>query len=202
MRTIDTAGRRAWLLATLPIMSLSLMAAAIAFPSETDMHQARSTVGVVFIFIFVAAYSPGLGPIPFTLASESFPLTHREAGASVAIAINLFFAGILTIVLPAIKTALTTRGTLGFFSGMNVLAFVLVFFLVEETRRLSLEDLDEVYKHSKSKFIKFQLYEWLPYVFKRYALRRKSARNDPGPRYDRYVEEDGGQGDELQHMSE
>lgn len=29
--------------------------------------------------VFAVAYSPGLGPIPFTLASESFPLTHREA---------------------------------------------------------------------------------------------------------------------------
>jgi hypothetical protein len=70
--------------------------------------QVRANIQVVF----AAVYSPGLGPIPFTLASESFPLSHREAvgyrinppdfsailiayqGASWAIAINLGFAGI------------------------------------------------------------------------------------------------------------
>jgi glutamine synthetase type III len=31
-------------------------------------------------------------------------LTHREAGASAAICVNLFFAGILTIVIPAMKS--------------------------------------------------------------------------------------------------
>lgn len=29
--------------------------------------------------VFSAVYSPSLGPIPFTLASESFPLAQREA---------------------------------------------------------------------------------------------------------------------------
>lgn len=28
---------------------------------------------------FAICYSPALGPIPFILASESFPLSHREA---------------------------------------------------------------------------------------------------------------------------
>lgn len=28
---------------------------------------------------FAVCYSPAMGPIPFTLASESFPLSHREA---------------------------------------------------------------------------------------------------------------------------
>jgi hypothetical protein len=183
MRTIDTAGRRAWLLTTLPIMSLSLMAAAIAFPPKVDIGSARSVVGIIFIFIFTAAYSPGLGPITFTLASESFPLSHREAGASVAIATNLFFAGVLTIVVPSIKTAFSIPGTLGFFSGMNIIAFILVFLLVEETRRLTLEDLEMVYSVSKTRFIRFQLYEWLPYLVKRYVFRRKDILDLPRPQY-------------------
>ncbi|KAI9167862.1 High-affinity glucose transporter ght1 [Paramyrothecium foliicola] len=81
MRTIDTAGRRTWLLATLPLMSLFLLAAAVSLPEQVDMYNKRTIAGVIFIFLFTAAYAPGLGPIPFTLASESFPLSHREAAS-------------------------------------------------------------------------------------------------------------------------
>ncbi|KAH7312599.1 hypothetical protein B0I35DRAFT_481042 [Stachybotrys elegans] len=138
--------------------------------------------------VFTAAYAPGLGPIPFTLAAESFPLSHREAGASVAISINLFFAGVLTIVLPALRTSLSTAGTVGFFSGMNVVAFILVFFLVEETRQLSLEDLDVVYGRPKITFIKYQLQVLLPYIVKRYIFFRSNIAKPPD--FDRYVAEE------------
>lgn len=87
-----------------------------------------------------------------------------------AISVNLFFAGVLTIVLPAMRTGITTRGMLGFFSGMNIFAFVLVYLLVEETRWVNLEALDMVYDHPKKDFIKYQLSVRLPYFVKKYLL--------------------------------
>lgn len=131
-----------------------------------------------------AAYN--IGPIPFTLASESFPLTHREAGASVAICVNLFFAGILTIVLPAMRSGMETRGLLGFFAGMNVVAFVLVYILVEETRWVTLEDLDAIYSHPKAKFVRYQLTMHLPWVIRRYMLFQRGD-NNKLVSYDEYI---------------
>ncbi|CAH0025397.1 unnamed protein product [Clonostachys rhizophaga] len=186
MRTIDTFGRRTWLLATLPIMGILLAGAAGAFPlDDSTVVSPRVAAGISLILIFVAVYSPGLGPIPFTLASESFPLSHREAGASAAIATNLFFAGILTIIIPAMKQAFKTPGLLGFFAGMNFVALILVFFIVEETRMFSLEELDEVYNQPKSKFAKYQLSEILPYFVKRYLFFQSSTK--PPLRYDEWI---------------
>jgi hypothetical protein len=51
-----------------------------------------------------------------------------------------------------------------------VLAFVLVLFLVEETKNLSLEDLDLVFAVSKRRFISFQVQEYIPWFFKRYIF--------------------------------
>ncbi|KAF4980364.1 hypothetical protein FZEAL_3594 [Fusarium zealandicum] len=88
MRSIDIIGRRRWLLSTLPMMSVFLMVSAISYalvdksapPEEYNVRGApESVAGIVFIYLFAAVYSPGLGPIPFTLASESFSLEHREA---------------------------------------------------------------------------------------------------------------------------
>lgn len=61
-------------------------------------------------------------------------------------------------------------GSLGLFSGLNILAFVLVFFLVEETKGRSLEELDLVFAVSKRRFIGFQLREYLPWFIRRYVF--------------------------------
>lgn len=148
--------------------------------------------------MFAAVYSPSLGPIPFTLASESFPLAQREAvrnppstpdspyvaaltryaigkskltsntqGCSVAIAVNLFFAGILTLLYPELDPALKHWGGLALFSALNLVAFVLVFLLVEETKGFSLEDLSMVFAVPKHKFVAFQL-RYMGYLYRKY----------------------------------
>ncbi|KAM5516494.1 hypothetical protein FOXYSP1_03445 [Fusarium oxysporum f. sp. phaseoli] len=202
MRSIDIIGRRSWLLSTLPMMSMFLMAATISYavaPQVDSGDQPKpkantggSIAGIIFIYLFAAAYSPGLGPIPFTLASESFPLKNREAGASVAISINLFFAGLLTILLPRINAVFEMAGTLGFFAGLNIVAFVLIFVFVEETKQLTLEELDTVFNNPKSRFAHYQLTKRLPFLSKRYLLWKTDAERPLA--YDEWAVEDGQRG--------
>ncbi|KAJ4862128.1 sugar transporter domain-containing protein [Trichoderma breve] len=168
VRSIDTLGRRKWLLGTLPFTALFMLAAALSCTISTE--SIRIGVAAFFLYVFAAVYSPGLGPIPFTLASESFPLSHREAGASWAIAINLGFAGILSIVYPSVNAGLKAIGALGLFSGLNIVALVMVFLLVEETKRRTLEELDHIFAVSKRKFMRFQVFEYLPWLIQRYIL--------------------------------
>lgn len=72
-----------------------------------------------------------------------------------------------------IANALTDSGSLGFFAGLNVLAFVMVFLLVEETKRRSLEDLDLVFAVSKRRFMSFNLQQYGPWWIHRYIFRRR-----------------------------
>ncbi|KAL6813857.1 MFS general substrate transporter [Trichoderma sp. SZMC 28015] len=178
VRSIDTLGRRKWLLGTLPFTALFMLAAALSCTISTE--SIRIGVAAFFLYVFAAVYSPGLGPIPFTLASESFPLSHREAGASWAIAINLGFAGILSIVYPSVNAGLKAIGALGLFSGLNIVALVMVFLLVEETKRRTLEELDHIFAVSKRKFMRYQLFEYLPWLIERYIL------GSPKPRPELY----------------
>lgn len=77
---------------------------------------------------------------------------------------------------------------LGAFAGFNLVAFVLVFLYVEETRLVSLEDLDFVYAVPKSVFWRFQAFtylpwllrEYVPYVFYRYMLCQSMHAVEPG----------------------
>ncbi|KAI0420769.1 sugar transporter-domain-containing protein [Xylaria grammica] len=196
IRTIDTLGRRKWLVLTLPLMCLSMTAAALStlIPKGND---ARGGVIALFVFLFAAAYSPGLGPIPFTLASESFPLSHREAGCSFAVATNLLFAGLLSISFPSIYAGLDDGGTLGLFAGLNLVAFTLVFLLVEETKRRSLEDLNAIFAVRKTRFTRYQVMEYLPWFFRHYILGRDV------PRPELYLDLIWGtQGDSADHHSQ
>ncbi|KAK8091328.1 sugar transporter [Apiospora phragmitis] len=142
-------------------------AAAYAFPipysrSETNTDTVRLVA--TLLYLHAAVYAPGLGPIPFTLASESFPLSHRELGCASVISVNLFFAGLLSIFFPR----------LGLFSGLTLLAWVLVYFLVEETRELSLENLHDVFSVPKAQFIRLK-HRRLRWLARRYLLRDTRA---------------------------
>lgn len=77
------------------------------------------------------------------------------------------------------NSKLGNGGSLGLFSGLNVVAFVLIFLLVEETKRRSLEDLDLIFAVSKKRFIQFQMSDMLPWFFKKWFLGRK----EPEPEF-------------------
>lgn len=90
---------------------------------------------------------------------------------------NLFFAGVLTLVYPELDPALHRWGGLALFSALNLVAFVLVFLLVEETKGFSLEDLSMVFAVPKRKFVAFQL-RYVGYLYRKY-LRRSKDEEEP-----------------------
>jgi len=131
--TIDTYGRRNLLLFTFPNMAWTLLAGGFAFyiPKDSSAH-----LGVIalFVYLFAAFYSPGEGPVPFTYSAEVFPLSHREVGMGWAVATCLFWAGVLGLVFPKILETFTPTGAFGFFAGLNMLALVMIFLWVPETK--------------------------------------------------------------------
>ncbi len=62
---------------------------------------------------------------------------------------------------------------MGLFAGFNLVAFVLVFLLVEETKRRSLEELDLIFAVRKRKFMRYQVFQYLPWFWRRYFQRKK-----------------------------
>lgn len=128
-------------------MALTLLAAGFSFYIPEN-NPARLDLITFWIFFFAVFYSPGEGPVPFTYSSEAFPLSHREVGMSWAVATNLFWAGILNTVFPKLTDALSNTGALGLFAGLNVVAFVMIFLWVPETKQRTLEELDSICKRA------------------------------------------------------
>ncbi|KKY26718.1 putative galactose-proton [Phaeomoniella chlamydospora] len=176
--TIDTFGRRALLLFTFPNMAWTLLAAGFCFwiPAESKAH-----LGLIatFIYLFSAFYSPGEGPVPFTYSAEVFPLSHREVGMAWAVATCLGWAAVLSITFPRMLAVMSAPGAFGFYCGLNVLALIMIFFWVPETKQRTLEELDYVFAVPTRTHMSYQLNKALPYWFKRYILRKKGLRLEP-----------------------
>ena len=153
-------------------MFWTLLAAGMCFyiPVSSNAH-----LGLIalFIYLFDAFYSPGEGPVPFTYSAEVFPLSHREVGMSWAVATNNFWASVLSLTFPRMLLALTPQGAFGFYAGLNVLAFVMIFLWLPETKQRTLEELDYVFAVPTRTHMKYQLREVMPWWFKRYVLMRK-----------------------------
>ncbi|RMY12355.1 hypothetical protein D0867_07791 [Hortaea werneckii] len=176
-RLIDSHGRRWLLLVTLPFLALTMLAAGLSFliPASNPAH--APVIGT-FLFIFTFFYSWGMGPVPFTLSAEVFPLENRVVGMSVAVFTNLFGAGLLTLFVPALTNAIGHAGLLGIFAGLNALAFGLVFLFVRETAgaaigstlggmfSVSLEELNYIFEVTTKTHRDYQFRVMIPWFFK------------------------------------
>ena len=167
VRVIDTFGRRALLLFTFPHMAWTLLASAFCFYVSPKIPAHLGLVAF-FIYLFAAFYSPGEGPVPFTYSAEAFPLYHREVGMSLSVATNLFWAGLLTVCFPRLVSVFTLVGAVGFFAGLNVLAFTMIFLWVPETKQRTLEELDYICGsppfYSLSYLVLTECYSWCAYA--------------------------------------
>lgn len=96
-----------------------------------------------------------------------------------AVATCLFWAAVLSISFPAIQQVMTTPGAFGFYAGLNILAFVLIFLWLPETKQRTLEELDYVFAVPTTRHMSYQCGTWAPWFVKRYVLWRKDAYLEP-----------------------
>ena len=182
--TIDTFGRRALLLFTFPNMFWSLLAAGMCYyiPFESPAHLGLVTF---FIYVYDAFYSPGEGPVPFTYSAEVFPLSHREMGMSWAVATNNFWATIVSLTFPRQLRAFGVPGAFGFYAAMNIVALIMIFLWLPETKQRTLEELDYVFGVPTRTHMNHQVTKALPWWIRRYILRRKG---EPSPKLYKFDE--------------
>lgn len=136
VKTIDTYGRRSLLLWTFPLMALFLCMTAGGF----YLKDAASKIGVVAlgIYLYVIAYSPGEGPVPFVYSAEAFPLAVRDTGMSWAVFNCWFFNSIVGLTFPIILRAFTPAGTFFWYAAWNAALYFAIYFFLPETKAFTL----------------------------------------------------------------
>ncbi|KAG6001601.1 hypothetical protein E4U21_004004 [Claviceps maximensis] len=179
--TIDTFGRRALLLFTFPNMFWTLLVAGLCYLIDSGVEHSTARIAAVatFTYLFAAFYSPGEGPVPFMYSAEVFPLSHREIGMSWAVATNNFWASVLSLTFPRMLIAMTPTGAFGFYAGLNLVALVLIFLFVPETKQKTLEELDYVFAVPDRVHARYQLGTVLPWWCRRWVLGKRGEKCPP-----------------------
>jgi hypothetical protein len=112
-----------------------------------DLSKGYSTLVVVVICIFVAAFAWSWGPLGWLVPSEIFPLEIRSAGQSITVSMNLLF----TFVIAQAFLAMLCHFKFGiflFFAGWVVVMTLFVYFFLPETKNVPIEDISRVWmKH-------------------------------------------------------
>ncbi|KAJ7148961.1 hypothetical protein C8R43DRAFT_1128727 [Mycena crocata] len=176
--TIDTFGRRNLLLFTFPNMAWALFLVAGCFQLSVD-NAARLPLIATFVFVFTAFYSPGIGPVPNVYAAECFPLSHRETGVAWSIFVNNTVSTILGLTFPSMLAGMGPTGAFCFYGGLNLVAFVMIFFWLPETKQRTLEELDFIFAVPTRRHMSYQMRTWAPWFVRRYILWQRDAHLEP-----------------------
>ncbi|KAF7674591.1 plastidic glucose transporter 4 [Alternaria burnsii] len=165
---------------TFPVMCIFLLAAGLTLLQPESVSQAARVGPVVlFIYLFTIAYSLGEGPVAFQYSAEVFPTIQREQGMAWAVCINNTFAGVLSLTFPRMVSVMSQTGAFGFYAGLNLIAWVMIFCFVRETKQLTLEELDQVFSVPTKTFLHYEITESVPYFINHTLLRRNVPKPPP-----------------------
>ncbi|PON67695.1 Sugar/inositol transporter [Parasponia andersonii] len=151
---LDKVGRRPLLLTSVGGMIFALsglgFCLTMAEHSKEKLLYALS-LSIVFVYLYVAFFSIGIGPITWVYSSEIFPLRLRAQGTSIGGAVSRIMNGTVSMTFISICQAITIGGTLFVFAGIAVLAWIFFYFFLPETKGRSLEEIETLFARNVSK---------------------------------------------------
>lgn len=89
--------------------------------------------------IYLLTFGPGLGPMPWTINSELFPLWCRSVCYSITTAFNWLFNLIVSLTFLTLTRVITKPGAFWLYAGLGLIGFIIFFFFLPETKGRSLE---------------------------------------------------------------
>ncbi|GAA6007266.1 hypothetical protein JCM10207_001564 [Rhodosporidiobolus poonsookiae] len=111
----------------------------------TSTNRTGGAVVITFAFLHLAFFNSFIGPLPWAYLGESFPTRIRAKAVALGTMSNWFWNFIIAFFSPRITDRIGPLILL-IFSGMMFCLIFYTYFLLRETRGLSLEQVDEMYR--------------------------------------------------------
>ncbi|KAH1105725.1 hypothetical protein J1N35_009493 [Gossypium stocksii] len=135
---VDRLGRRPLLLGGVSGMVISLFLLGSYYLFLDDLP----AIAVVALLLYVGCYQLSFGPIGWLMISEVFPLRLRGRGLSVAVLVNFGANALVTFAFSPLKAWLGAGIVFYVFGVIAILSLVFIFFIVPETKGLTLEEIE------------------------------------------------------------
>eukprot|EP00250_Pteridium_aquilinum_P016762 c23282_g2_i1 orf=216-1325(-) len=108
-------------------------------------------ISVLGLAVYIIFFSPGMGPVPWTVNSEIYPLHFRGVCGGMAAMSNWISNLIVSESFLSLTEAVGTSITFLIFGVIALAALIFVWWFVPETKGLSFEEVDRLFlKRSKS----------------------------------------------------
>lgn len=140
MLLIDRVGRRLMLYLGFAGTALSLAVIACAAAFQTPWLNAIALAG---LFVYIAAFALSVGPIPWLMMAEIFPLEVRPLGMGLASIANWTFNAIVVAVFPIALGAFGLASVFSFFAAACLAGLLFTRYCVTETAGDTLEAIEK-----------------------------------------------------------
>lgn len=106
---------------------------------------------VIAIVSFIVLSTLGLYTLPFFMISELFPQKVRGPASGLTVAVGMFFAFLCIKIYPDLKSSIGMNNSFVFFGVMSFLAMAFIYWILPETRRRTLLEIEEQFRTSQQK---------------------------------------------------
>jgi len=140
---IERVGRRKLLLTSISgaIFGLVLLGSSFLLSNWID-KKISGYFSIGSFIVYIAFFAIGLGPIPWAVNSEIYPLNIRGAANGVATTVNWSSNLLVSFTFLTYINLVTTAGAFYTFAGIALLSWIFVFFKLPETKGKTIEEID------------------------------------------------------------
>ncbi|CAL4915804.1 unnamed protein product [Urochloa decumbens] len=135
---VDRLGRRPLLIGGVSGITVSLF----LLSSYYTLLKDASYLAVIALLLYVGCYQLSFGPIGWLMISEVFPLRLRGRGLSVAVLVNFASNALVTFAFSPLEDLIGTGLLFCGFGVIAVASLVFIFWIVPETKGLTLEEIE------------------------------------------------------------
>nr|QZB02253.1 INT4 [Populus alba x Populus glandulosa] len=145
---IDHFGRKKLALSSLAgvIASLVVLAGAFFGMSSGSSNELFGWIAVLGLALYIAFFSPGMGPVPWTVNSEIYPEQYRGICGGMSATVNWVSNLIVAETFLSVAEAVGTGWTFVILACIAVLAVVFVTVYVPETVGLTFVEVEQIWK--------------------------------------------------------
>ncbi|KAJ3675405.1 hypothetical protein LUZ60_004447 [Juncus effusus] len=137
---IDKSGRRPLALLSLLGVFLSLLLLCLSFLTL------NGNLAVLGLGLYILCFAPGMGPVPWAVNSEIYPEGYRGVCGGMSAMVNWGCNLAVSMSFLSVVEAVGTGFTFLILAGVTVVAIVFVAVFVPETKGLSFEEVERMWK--------------------------------------------------------
>ncbi|XP_051546324.1 solute carrier family 2 member 13b isoform X2 [Myxocyprinus asiaticus] len=104
-----------------------------------------SWIVLLGLILYLAFFAPGMGPMPWTVNSEIYPLWARSTGNACSAGVNWIFNVLVSLTFLHVAQYLTYHGAFFLYTALALLGFVFLMGCMPETKGLRLEEIESLF---------------------------------------------------------